>query len=94
LGIYQFTDWSGTFIFNQSMSSIHLSESVQGDWKNRESIEKVSLYILRITEFLNKFEQTTRTKLNVMNDKLARLERAMEHIEVQVASVEQAQQKN
>lgn len=76
------------------MSSSQLAtESVQSDWKNRESIEKVSQYILRITEFLNKFEQTTRTKLNQLNEKLSVLERKMEFIEASVASVEQAQQK-
>lgn len=76
------------------MSSSQLAtESIQSDWKNRESIEKVSQYILRITEFLNKFEQTTRTKLNQLNEKLSVLERKMEFIEAAVASVEQAQQK-
>lgn len=66
-------------------------EAVQLDWKNREKIEDISVSILRITEFLNNFEHITKSKLNILSDRLNSLERKMEFVENAVASVEQAQ---
>eukprot|EP01080_Neovahlkampfia_damariscottae_P001178 gene1178-10692_t len=65
--------------------------TIKENFDNREYIEKVSQNILRITEFLNKFEFVTRTKLNDLNQKLSVIERKMEYIEAAVDSVELAQ---
>ena len=73
------------------MSSGQYSETIKENFENREYIEKVSQNILRITEFLNKFEYITRTKLNELNQKLSVIERKMEYIEAAVDSVELAQ---
>jgi chromosome 3 open reading frame 10 len=75
-------------------STNQYTETIQQNWDNREYIEKVSQNILRITEFLNKFEFVTRTKLNELNQKLSVIERKMEYIDAAVDSVELAQKQN
>jgi chromosome 3 open reading frame 10 len=75
-------------------STNQYTETIQQNWDNREYIEKVSQNILRITEFLNKFEFVTRTKLNELNQKLSVIERKMEYIDATVDSVELAQKQN
>jgi hypothetical protein len=37
------------------MSSNYMQEAIKQDWENRDYIESVSLNILKIAEFLNKF---------------------------------------
>lgn len=37
------------------MSSNYMQEAIKHDWKNRDYIEGVSLSILKIAEFLNRF---------------------------------------
>jgi uncharacterized protein len=69
------------------MSTIH--EVIKADWENRDYIEGISLSILKIAEFLNKFEQNTRVKLGELNQKLTNLERKMEYVEAAIHSVEQ-----
>lgn len=41
-----------------------MQEAVQQDWKNREYIETISLYILKVAEFLNKFGTKLTTLVN------------------------------
>ncbi|KAG2377864.1 hypothetical protein C9374_008949 [Naegleria lovaniensis] len=59
------------------------------DWKTRDYIEDVSLCILQVTEFLNKFEKNMRVKLLELNEKLNDLERKMQYVEAAVNSIEQ-----
>jgi hypothetical protein len=39
----------------KKLKLINRKEGVIQDWKNREQIEKVSLLVLKLGEFLNKF---------------------------------------
>ena len=48
------------------------------DWENREILEVVQLNVLQIAAFLNKFDNSVRTKLSLLSEKLAKLERAIE----------------
>lgn len=51
---------------------------IQQDWETREIVEVVQLNVLQIATFLNQFDTSIRSKLSVLNDKLTKLERALE----------------
>ena len=59
---------------------------VQKDWEDREFIEVVQLNILKITAFLNQFDSTMRYKIGNLNEKLNKLERAVEYCEAATKS--------
>ena len=56
------------------------------DWDNREVVEIIQMNILTITAFLNKFDSSTRYKLARINEKLSKLERALDFCESAVKS--------
>ncbi|KAL0485483.1 BRICK1 [Acrasis kona] len=66
----------------------HMQEAIKNDWQNRDYVEGVSLSILKIAEFLNRFEQNTRVKMGELSEKLNILERKMEYVEGAIQSVE------
>jgi hypothetical protein len=57
---------------------------VQKDWQNRELVEIVELNVLQIANFLNQFDVTMRYKLATLNEKLNKLERALDYCETAV----------
>ncbi|KAL9653910.1 hypothetical protein ABK040_012968 [Willaertia magna] len=73
-----------------STSGNFMITATKDDWKNRDYIEDISLCILQVTEFLNKFEKNMRVKLLELNEKLTVLERKMQYVEAAVHSIEQA----
>ena len=54
---------------------------VQEDWQNREFIEIVQINVMRLLQFLNEFDVTIRSKLGHLNEKLNKVERAIEYCE-------------
>ena len=62
----------------------HTVKTIQDDWENRELVEIVQLNILTITNFLNRFDTSTRYKLARINEKLSKLERALDYCEAAV----------
>ncbi|EOD24645.1 hypothetical protein EMIHUDRAFT_206700 [Emiliania huxleyi CCMP1516] len=62
---------------------------VQRDWEEREFAQSIQLGIKSLAQFLNEFENTTRTKLASLNSKIARLERRMTLVEATFDSVNQ-----
>jgi hypothetical protein len=65
---------------------------IQKDWEVREIVEVVQLNVLQITSFLGKFDNSVRSKLSALNEKLTKLERALELCEagVKVAKADPA----
>jgi len=63
------------------------SAKMHQDWENREFVESVQLNILRITQFLNQFDNSVRYRLAKMNGRIATLKRSLERLEF---SIEQA----
>ena len=59
-------------------------KTIQEDWENRELVEIVQLNVLTITKFLNDFDASTRYKLARINEKLSKLERALDYCEAAV----------
>ncbi|KAJ5072701.1 protein brick1 [Anaeramoeba ignava] len=59
----------------------HTNDLTIQDWKDREFVESISMNILKVTEFLNKFEKSTRYRLAKIAEKLNNLERRMDSIE-------------
>lgn len=57
---------------------------VQKDWQNRELVEIVELNILQIASFLNQFDVTMRYKLATLNERINKLERALDYCEIAV----------
>eukprot|EP01038_Epipyxis_sp_PR26KG_P009473 gene9473-12762_t len=55
--------------------------AIQKDWDDREFVEMIQLNIIEITKFLSDFDSSIRIKLATMNEKLNRLERAVEYCE-------------
>ena len=62
------------------MSGREQALAVQRDWENREFTEMVQLNVLKIVEFLNKFDVSTRYRLAAINEKLTTLERKCEYL--------------
>ena len=57
---------------------------VQQDWNNREFIEVITTSIKNITEFLNAFDLSARSRLATLNEKLTYLERQVDYIEAMI----------
>lgn len=62
------------------------SSAIQRDWNNRDFVETIQLNILQISEFLNEFERSTKTKLASVNEKMSKLERTIEYCEAAVGA--------
>lgn len=67
------------------MSSVQ--SQVQQDWNNREFVEVLTSSITKISEFLNAFDLSARSRLAVLNQKLTSMERQVEYIEAQVSKI-------
>lgn len=64
---------------------------IQQDWKNREFVEVITNSIKKITEFLNAFDLSARSRLATLNEKLTHLERHVEYIEARTMKVTSGQ---
>ncbi len=58
-----------------------LGDKVQADWDQREFVEVVQLNVMKTISFLNQFDSTIREKIANLNEKLNKLERAVEYCE-------------
>ncbi|KAF6016848.1 hypothetical protein EB796_024843 [Bugula neritina] len=58
---------------------------IQQDWANREYVEVITTSIKRITDFLNSFDLSCRSRLANLNDRLNYLEKKVDYIEASVA---------
>ena len=67
------------------MSSVQ--SQIQHDWTNREFVEVITSSITKISEFLNAFDLSARSRLAVLNQKLTAMERQVEYIEAQVSKM-------
>lgn len=61
---------------------------IQQDWANREYIEVITGSIKKISDFLNSFDTSCRSRLATLNEKLTHLERRVEYIEARVTKGE------
>jgi len=68
---------------HQTMSSA-TSGAVQKDWETREVVEIVQLNVVQIVSFLNQFDNSVRSKLSLLHEKLTRLERSVELVEASI----------
>lgn len=66
----------------------HIQKQIQQDWGNREYIEIITISIKKITDFLNSFDLSCRSKLAVLNEKLTTLEREIDYLEACVTKGE------
>jgi uncharacterized protein len=58
--------------------------NVQRDWANREFIQGVQYNVMKIADFLNKFDISTRYRLAKINERLVSLERQMDFLEASI----------
>ncbi|KAJ3638167.1 hypothetical protein MTP99_001572 [Tenebrio molitor] len=65
-----------------------IPKPIQQDWVNREYIEVITVSIKKITDFLNSFDLSCRSKLAVLNEKLTTLERKIDYLEACVTKGE------
>lgn len=61
-----------------------IQKQIQRDWANREYVEVITSSIKKITDFLNSFDLSCRSRLAMLNQKLTALERRIEYIEARV----------
>lgn len=71
-----------------SSSRTEVQRQLKQNWDNREYIEIISHNIKKISDFLNTFDLSCRTKLAVLNEKLNSLERKIEYLEAKVTKGE------
>lgn len=69
-------------------SRTEVQRQLKQNWDNREYIEIISNNIKKISDFLNSFDLSCRTKLAVLNEKLNSLERKIEYLEAKVTKGE------
>ncbi|XP_047000066.1 probable protein BRICK1-B [Schistocerca americana] len=73
------------------MAVVHretIQKQIQQDWANREYIEVITGSIKKITDFLNSFDMSCRSRLATLNEKLTTLERRVEYLEARVTKGE------
>ncbi|CAK8696895.1 unnamed protein product [Clavelina lepadiformis] len=61
-----------------------IQKQIQDDWANREYIEVITSSIKKISDFLNGFDLSCRSRIASLNEKLTALERRIEYIEARV----------
>jgi chromosome 3 open reading frame 10 len=66
-----------------SMTS-NVQRQIQQDWSNREYIEVITSNIKKITDFLNSFELSCRSKLAILDEKLEKIEKNIDYVEARV----------
>jgi len=74
-----------------SSSTNHYSSvqrQIQQDWSNREYIEIIVSNIKKLTDFLNSFELSCRSKMAILDEKLTKIERSIEFVEARVTKGE------
>ncbi|XP_043513115.1 probable protein BRICK1-B isoform X1 [Frieseomelitta varia] len=74
-----------------NMAAVHreaIQKQIQQDWANREYIEVITGSIKKITDFLNSFDMSCRSRIAVLNEKLTILERRIEYLEACVTKGE------
>lgn len=67
-----------------SSSSSSVQKQIQQDWTNREYIEVILSNIKKLTDFLNSFDLSCKSKMAIMDEKLTKLEKQIDFIEAQV----------
>ena len=63
-----------------SAAGVSLTE-LQDDWDNRELVEVVQLNILKMVDFLNKFDLSVRYRLSKITERITTLERSLQYCE-------------
>jgi len=71
---------------NNGVSNVQ--RQIQQDWTNREEIETITSNIKKITDFLNSFELSCRSKLAMLDEKLSKLEKQIDFVEAKVTKGE------
>ncbi|KAI3660225.1 hypothetical protein MP638_004499 [Amoeboaphelidium occidentale] len=66
-----------------------LQQAVKEDYDNRELIDKLTLSLRQMTEFINKFDLQSRFLLAKIDERLCALERKMNSFEARVVTVAQ-----
>eukprot|EP00118_Oscarella_pearsei_P002388 m.10436 g.10436 ORF g.10436 m.10436 type:complete len:72 (+) comp22297_c0_seq2:34-249(+) len=66
------------------MSLPSVQKQIQQDWDNREFAEVLTHSIKKISDFLNAFDMSARSKLAKLNEKLTALERRVDFLEASV----------
>jgi uncharacterized protein len=69
--------------FNQTVQN-----QIQQDWSNREYIETIVTNIKKITDFINTFDLSCRSKLAFLDEKLTKLERNVDYLESRIVTSE------
>lgn len=65
-----------------------VQREIQQDWANREYVEVITNSIKKISDFLNGFDLSCRSRLATLNERLTQLERRIEYIEARVTRSE------
>ncbi|XP_026492933.1 probable protein BRICK1-B [Vanessa tameamea] len=65
-----------------------IQKQIQQDWANREYIEVITGSIKKITDFLNSFDMSCRSRLAALHEKLVSLERKIDYLEACVTKGE------
>ena len=76
----------GASLMGNSYSSVQ--KQIQQDWSNREYIEVIISNIKKLTDFLNSFELSCKSKLAMLDEKLTKLERQIDFVEAKVTKGE------
>ncbi|PAA68882.1 hypothetical protein BOX15_Mlig010811g3, partial [Macrostomum lignano] len=61
-----------------------VQQDVQLDWNQREYIDLIGFTLKRMTDFLNQFDVSCRSKIAQLNEKLTLLERKVDFIEARI----------
>lgn len=61
-----------------------VQRQIQQDWSNREYIQVILSNIKKLTDFLNSFELSCRSKMAVLDEKLTKLEKQIDFVEARV----------
>ncbi|CAF0745324.1 unnamed protein product [Brachionus calyciflorus] len=73
---------------NSSNSYSSVQRQIQQDWNNREYIAVILSNIKKLTDFLNTFELSCRSKLANLDEKLTKLEKQIDFVEAKVTKGE------
>ena len=68
-------------LMSEAATTAATTTRVNRDWEERDFVEMMQLNVLKITEFLNRFDTSTRYRLAKLDEKLAKLERTMDVVE-------------
>jgi len=64
-----------------SSSNAQTGGSLSSDWEQREFVQNIQYNLIKIADFINRFDLSCRSKLALLDERMSKLERSLDLLE-------------